>query len=67
MAVNNEKELTELVRQALYVCDGMNDTAERITLSIGPAKDRHFTVFDPGSGETYIVSVYNLTERKNKD
>jgi len=67
MAVSNEKELIDLVREALYVCDGINGTSDSMSLAIGPAKDRHFTVFDPDSGETYIVSVHNLVERKNKD
>lgn len=67
MSVSNEKELIDLVRETLSVCDGMNGTSARMSLSIGPAKDRHFTVFDPDSGETYIVSVHNLVERKNKD
>ena len=62
MAVKNENELISRVREALII-----DDSGRVGLAIGPVRERHFTVFDEESGETYIVSVHNLVVRKNSE
>lgn len=62
MTVNTEEELANQIHDALY-----GDDNRQVGLSIGPVKNKYFSVFIPATGETYIVSVHNLVERKNKD